>query len=58
MATQPNFEPDRIDPQSPPEYPAESPPAEQPFQQPDEVNPVQPDYTQPDSAPSELPSPD
>lgn len=57
MATQPDFQPDRIDPQSPPEILPDSQPSEQPFQQPDEVNPVQPDYTQPDSAPSELPPP-
>jgi hypothetical protein len=53
MATQP----DRIDPQSPPEISPDSPLPEQPFQQPDEVNPVQPDYTQPDRAPNELPPP-
>src|SRR5690349_5312232 len=36
MATQPDFQPDRIEPQSPPESPPDSPPPEQPLQQPDE----------------------
>ena len=53
MATQPQTDPNRIDPQSPPEvYP---PPAEPLEPNPDEVEPLSPDFDQPDQAPEELP---
>lgn len=56
MATQPPSEPNRIDPQSPPEvvpFPAE--PAE-PI--PSEVEPPSPDFDPPGQVPEELPDPD
>ena len=57
MATQPDPDPDFIDPGAPSEVPAESPPAETPFDEPNEIEPVQPDYDQPDRAPLETPPP-
>ena len=58
MATRPDEippQPDRIDPQSPPETPPGAPPNETPFQEPPEINPEQPDYDRPDSSPPETP---
>ncbi len=57
MATQPDPNPDTIDPGAPSEVPAESPPSETPFDEPDEIEPVQPDYDQPDRTPLETPPP-
>ena len=53
MATQPPPEPNYIEPQSPPE----SPPAPaEPFEPyPDEIEPLSPDFDQPDRSPEELP---
>ncbi|WP_176590953.1 hypothetical protein [Sphingobium sp. EM0848] len=61
MATQPDPapdgvpQPDKIEPQSPPETPAPATPAETPAGEPPEIVPQNPDFDQPDSAPSELP---
>ena len=57
MATQPDPNPDTIDPGAPSEVPAESPPSETPFDEPDEIERVQPDYDQPDRTPLETPPP-
>lgn len=57
MATQPDPNPDTIDLGAPSEVPAESPPSETPFDEPDEIEPVQPDYDQPDRTPLETPPP-
>jgi len=60
MATRPNDpaipDPDRIDPQSPPELPVNDPPIENPAHQPPELDPVQPDVIEPDRGPDEMPS--
>ena len=58
MATQPEFTPDTIEPQSP----DESPPMQEPepgFQPsaPDEAPPLQPDVDNPDRGPDETPPP-
>ena len=59
MATNPEIpSPDTINPQSPQEMPAETPSREEPMRQPDEVDPVKPDYDQPDTGPVETPPPD
>ena len=56
MATTPDSpQPNRINPQSPPETPTIPTPGEQPGHQPDEIQPNQPDTYTPDSAPSEVP---
>lgn len=47
--------PDRIEPLSPPETPPQPQPSEQPMQEPPEVQPMQPDYDQPDTGPLEVP---
>ena len=57
MATQPDPNPDTIDPGAPSDVPAESPPSETPFDEPDEIEPVQPDYDEPDRTPLETPPP-
>jgi len=60
MATRPNDpaipDPDRIDPQSPPELPVNDPSFENPAHQPPELDPVQPDVIEPDRGPDEIPS--
>jgi hypothetical protein len=53
MATQPPNEPDRIEPQSPPEAPPT--PAEPIEPYPDEAEPLSPDFDQPEQSPDELP---
>ena len=57
MATQPDPNPDTINPGAPNEVPGESPPSETPFEEPDEIEPVQPDYDEPDRTPLETPPP-
>jgi len=56
MATQPDPEPNRIEPQSPPETPA--PPAEpgEPLS-PDETPSLPPDFDEPGIGPEETPTP-
>jgi hypothetical protein len=57
MATQPNVQPDRIDPQSPPETPPlPSDPVPGPGK-PDETQPPAPDITEPGRGPDETPPP-
>lgn len=52
MASHPVFpEPDRIDPQAPPEWPSGPAPSESPFVEPPEIIPDQPDVDFPDSDP-------
>lgn len=51
MATAPD--PDRIDPQSPPERPAAPSPAERPVPQQPEIVPNEPDIDRPDISPGE-----
>ena len=53
MASQPA--PDTIQPQSPPEVPAEPNPIEAPQQQPDEAPMTEPDTVQPGNTPPEVP---
>lgn len=55
MATQPD--PDTIEPDAPPEIPADSPPAEEPMEDPPGIEPVQPDFDRPDRSPVEAPPP-
>lgn len=53
MATQPPTEPDRIEPQSPPDVlPIPAEPSEP---HPDENEPLAPDFDQPDESPEEFP---
>ncbi len=54
MATQPEPKPDRINPQSPPETPAQPAPAESPPYSPGEAEPVAPDFDQPGTHPDEF----
>ena len=55
MATQPDFTPDTIEPQSPPEAPMQEPqPGFQP-DAPDETPTIQPDHDEPDRSPDETP---
>lgn len=57
MATQPDFTPDTINPQSPDEAPMQEPePGYQPGS-PDEMPELQPDYDQPEQSPDETPPP-
>ena len=57
MATQPDFTPDIIEPQSPDEAPMQEPePSYQPGS-PDEIPQIQPDYDQPEQSPDETPPP-
>ncbi len=57
MATQPDFTPDTIEPQSPPEAPMQDPvPGFEP-NNPDEAPVIQPDQDQPDRSPDETPPP-
>jgi hypothetical protein len=56
MATQPDFQPDTIEPQSPDEAPAGPDPVETPMQEPPEITPNQPDIDQPGRGPDEIPS--
>ena len=53
MATQPPTEPNRIEPQSPPEAPPA--PAEPIETHPSETEPLSPDFYQPERSPEELP---
>lgn len=53
MAKQPPFEPDRIDPQSPPETPPIIPDPQPPA--PDETVPLRPDIDEPGTHPREWP---
>ena len=54
MATQPEPQPDTIEPQSPDESPSDPGPIESPPQQPDEVGPTSPDVTEPGKGPDEV----
>lgn len=60
MATRPDDPaipaPDRIEPQTPTELPANTPPMEDPFREPPEMDPVQPDTIEPSRGPDELPA--
>ncbi|WP_205214891.1 hypothetical protein [Altererythrobacter sp. ZODW24] len=55
MATTPPTNPDRIDPQSPPETPQQ--PDEPVPSSPPETEPLPPDFDQPDRSPDEFPGP-
>ncbi len=57
MATQPDFTPDTIDPQSPEEAPQQQPEPGFDPQSPDEAPEIQPDYDAPDRSPDETPEP-
>lgn len=52
MATQPD--PDTINPGAPPEMPPSSPPDETPMEESPSIEPVQPDYDEPDRGPDEI----
>lgn len=54
MATQPDPKPNRIDPQSPPETPAQPLPTESPPEFPGEAEPMEPDFDQPGTHPDEF----
>jgi len=56
MATQPGPPPDRIDPRSPPERPAQTPIPERPHPARPEITPEQPDIDQPGRGPDEMPA--
>lgn len=53
MASPPPLDPDRIDPQSPPETPVL--PGDPVEPDPDETEPLSPDFDQPGESPEELP---
>lgn len=59
MATRPEDpaipDPDRIEPQSPPELPINDPVVEDPIREAPELDPVQPDVIEPDRGPDEMP---
>lgn len=57
MATQPDPNPDIIEPGSPDEFPSTNPPDEAPTQEPPEIDPVQPDFDRPDRGVPETPPP-
>ena len=54
MATQPEPQPDTIEPQSPDESPAETGPIETPPPLPDEIQPMSPDEAEPGKGPDEV----
>jgi fused signal recognition particle receptor len=55
MASQPPFSPDHIEPQSPPETPADPTPTEQPAPQNPDATPDGGDIDQPGRGPDEVP---
>ena len=57
MATQPEFQPDTIEPQSPTELPPQQPIEPETFPSPDEAPPIGPDIDQPGRGPDETPPP-